>query len=166
MLFDGVNDHISVPDAAALDLGNTGTIGVWVRLDTVGRWHGVLAKGNANNDAVHNYALEITDTNAIRCILGNGTSFQLLDSTSNMVANQFTHLACTWDGTTVRLYINGALSNSATRVVTPVGNTSSLFVGQFGGNSDRLDGTIDEMRVYNQALTQAQIQTDMNTPIP
>jgi hypothetical protein len=38
-------------------------------------------------------------------------------------------------------------------------------VGQFGGNADPLDGVIDSVRIYNYALSQAQIQTDMNTPI-
>ena len=49
--------------------------------------------------------------------------------------------------------------------MTPVGNTSPLFIGQFGGNSDRLSGVIDEVRIYNRALSQAEIQFDMNTPI-
>jgi hypothetical protein len=66
----------------------------------------------------------------------------------------------------MNLYINGALNRSVARTVTPVGNTAQLFLGQFGGNKDQFDGTIDEVRIYNRALTQAEIQTDMNTPIP
>ncbi|MGH7393890.1 MAG: LamG-like jellyroll fold domain-containing protein, partial [Candidatus Rokuibacteriota bacterium] len=48
----------------------------------------------------------------------------------------------------------------------PAGNTAPLSIGQFGGNSDRLSGTIDEVRIYNRALSAAEIQQDLGTPIP
>jgi hypothetical protein len=74
-------------------------------------------------------------------------------------------LACTWNGTTLSLYIDGALNASTAQNLTPAGNTAPLFIGQFGGNSDRLSGIIDEVRIYNRALSQAEIQFDMNAPI-
>ena len=49
--------------------------------------------------------------------------------------------------------------------LTPAVNTSPLWIGQFGGNADRLDGIIDEIRIYNRALTQADVQSDMNRPL-
>ncbi|MGH7926233.1 MAG: LamG-like jellyroll fold domain-containing protein, partial [Candidatus Binatia bacterium] len=155
--FDGVNDFVSVADNATLDLSGAGTIEAWVKLDALGRWHSVIAKGNANSSAAHNYALEVTDSDRARCILGSGGSFRELDSTVSIVAGQFRHLACTWDGTTLSLYIDGTLNASVAQGLTPAGNTSPLFIGQFGGNSDRLDGTIDEVRIYNRALSQAEI---------
>ena len=163
--FDGLSDFVSVADNATLDLGGTGTIEAWVRLNALGLWHGVIAKGNINSDPAHNYALEITDANRVRCILGNGTGGQLLDSTITVTTGQFRHLACTWNGTTLSLYIDGVVNASTAQNLTPVGNTSPLFIGQFGGNSDRLSGIIDEVRIYNRALSQAEIQFDMNTPI-
>ena len=163
--FDGVNDFVSASDGASLDLGATGTLEAWVRLDAINRWHGVIAKGNANNDAVHNYALEITNVNRVRCILGSGGSSQKLDSTVTITTGQLRHYACTWSGTTLSLYIDGILNASAAQVVTPAANTAPLFVGQFGGNTDRLSGTIDEVRIYDRALAGSEIQADMNTPI-
>jgi hypothetical protein len=163
--FDGVNDFVSISDSASLDLGAAGTVEAWVRLNAANRWNGVLAKGNANDDAVHNYALEITNTNRVRCILGSGTAFQQLDSTITLGTGQFRHLACVWNATTLFLYVDGAVNTSAARTVTPAANTAPLFIGQFGGNADRLSGTIDEVRIYNRALSTAEIQTDMNTPV-
>jgi hypothetical protein len=164
--FDGVNDFVSVPDNATLDLGGTGTIEAWVRPNAINRWNSVVAKGNSNSDSAHNYALEITDANRARCVLGSGTAGRLLDSTVTIAAGQFRHLACTWNGTTLSLYIDGVLNNSTAQAITPGGNTSPLYIGQFGGNADRLNGTIDEVRIYNRALSQAEIQQDTNTPIP
>jgi hypothetical protein len=163
--FDGVNDFVTAPDSASLDLTTTGTIEAWVRLNAVGLWHGLIAKGNANTDSAHNYALEVTNGNRARCILGNGGTFQVLDSVLTLAAGTFRHLACTWNGTTLALYVDGALNASAAQTVTPAGNTAPLFLGQFGGNSDRLNGILDEVRIYSRALAVGEIQADMNTPI-
>jgi hypothetical protein len=48
----------------------------------------------------------------------------------------------------------------------PAGNTAPLYIGQYGGDVDRLDGMVDEVRIYNRALSATEIQQDMNTPIP
>ena len=163
---DGVNDHVRVSDSASLDLGRTGTVEAWVKLDTLKNWQTVVAKGNVNNDPSHNYAIQLDNSNRWICLLGNGSSRILLRSPSVPRTNQYYHLACSWDGSTVRLYIDGLLSVTATQLVTPAGNAAPLFMGQFGGDTDRLDGVIDEVRIYGRALSQAEVQNDMNTPIP
>ena len=163
---DGVNDHVRVSDSPSLDLGRTGTVEAWVKLDTLKSWQSVVAKGNVNNDPSHNYAIQLDNSNRWICILGNGSSRILLRSPSVPKTNQYYHLACSWDGSTVRLYVDGLLSVTATQLVTPAGNAAPLFIGQFGGDTDRLDGVIDEVRIYGRALSQAEVQNDMNTPIP
>ncbi len=162
--FDGIDDRVTVGSSSLLNL-TTGTVEAWVRLDTMGRWHGVVAKGNANSDASHNYAIEIDDSNFVNCLIGNGTSSNTVRSTTQIAGQQFQHVACTWDGSQLRLYINGALNRSVTQTMTPAGNSSPLYIGQYGGNVDRFDGVIDEVRIYNVALSLAQIQSDMNTPM-
>src|SRR5262249_8168492 len=67
---DGVNDNVTVANSASLALGNTGTMEAWVRLTSANRWNAIIAKGTANDDHVHNYGMEITDTNHFTCVLG------------------------------------------------------------------------------------------------
>jgi glucose/arabinose dehydrogenase len=162
--FDGIDDRVSIGSSAALNL-TTGTVEAWVRLDNLNRWHGVLAKGNVNSDPSQNYAIEVDDGNFVSCVIGNGTSSNVVKSTTQVAAQQFYHLACTWDGSQLRLYINGVLNRSVSQTITPASNSSPLFIGQYGGGVDRLDGVIDEVRIYGVALSQAQIQSDMNTPV-
>jgi fibronectin type 3 domain-containing protein/azurin len=163
--FNGTTNFVTIPDAASLDLGGTGTIEAWVKLTSINRWNAVMAKGNTNNDPAHNYAIDINTANRVICYVGNGSSAVLLTSTSALAANTFYHLACTWNGSTIALYINGNLNASVGQSITPAGNTSPLYIGQFGGNADRFAGIIDEVRIYNRGLTMSQVQQDMNTPV-
>ncbi len=164
--FDGANDHVRVADSASLDLGRTGTVEAWVKLDVLGRWQSVLAKGASNADAAHNYAIELDSSNRWICILGTGSSYILVRSPSQPNANVYYHVACTWDGTTARLYVDGNQVASSPQSVTPAANTAALWIGQFGGDADRLDGAVDEVRIYGRALSQTEVRNDMSTPIP
>jgi hypothetical protein len=72
----------------------------------------------------------------------------------------------TYDGTTMRMFVNG-VQVSAKAVSGAVAVSDGAL--RIGGNSiwgEYFRGLIDEVRVYNRALTAAEIQTDMNTPIP
>jgi hypothetical protein len=54
---------------------------------------------------------------------------------------------------------------SVAQSLTPAANSAPLYIGQFGGNTDRLHGVIDEVRIYNRALSPAEVQQAMNTPL-
>jgi hypothetical protein len=162
--FDGIDDNVAVSSTPLLGL-TAGTLEAWVRVDAVNRWSGVLAKGNTNSEAAHNYAIEIEPNNIVSCGIGNGSTFNVVRSTTQVTAQQFYHFACTWDGSQLRLYINGVLNSSVNQTITPAANSAPLFIGQYGGNVDRLAGVIDEIRIFNVARSQSQIESDMNTPI-
>jgi hypothetical protein len=85
--------------------------------------------------------------------------------TAALPAGTWSHLAVTYDRTTLRLYVNG--TQVASKAYTASIQTSANPV-QIGGDSlysQYFSGMIDEVRIYNVALTAAQIQADMNTPI-
>lgn len=153
-------------DTASLDLGASGTIEAWFKPAALNQWHGLVAKGGANDDNVHNYALEVDNANKARCIIGNGlNAVTLVSNTTLSSTASFYHLACVWNGTTVTLYINGAADNSTGQSLVPSANLSPLLVGQYGGGSDPAKGIIDDVRIYNKALTAADITSDMAAPV-
>jgi hypothetical protein len=79
--------------------------------------------------------------------------------------NTWTHLAVTYDGAMMHFYVNG--NETATKSVTGAIQTNSNPL-RIGGNvpyGQYFQGSIDEVRVYGRALSQAEIRTDMNTPI-
>lgn len=163
--FDGSSGFLSANNSATLGLGN-GTIAAWINLSSVNRWHGIIAKGNVNDDGhSYNYGMEITDSNVVTCFIGNGSSQNTVRSADTIPAGQFTHVACTWDGTNVKAYVNGVLDGTTAQTLTPITNSSPLYIGQYGGNVDRMLGTVDEVRIYNRALTSTEIQTVMGLPL-
>lgn len=155
----------TVTNIAALNLSNTGTVEAWVRLDSLNQWHGIIAKGDANLNSVHNYALEVDDQNRLMCILGSGGNTVFLSSSTQLAAGQLYHAACVWDGSNLQVLVNGVLDGSTPQTITPLANTAPLYIGQFGGNTDRLNGLVDEVRIYNRALSATEINNDKNTSL-
>jgi hypothetical protein len=164
--FNGTTSSSQTADANSLDLPASGTIETWVKLNAINTWHGLIGKGNANDNTTHNYALEINgSTNQAECSIGDGAAAIFADSTTVLTTGTFYHLACVWDGTNLKVYVNGALEHSTPQSITPAVNTSPLYIGQFGGGFDFLNGTMDDARIYNRALSVAEVTTDMNTSI-
>ncbi|MSU57823.1 MAG: tandem-95 repeat protein, partial [Pedosphaera sp.] len=100
---------------------------------------------------------------------GTASGFTVVFSSNSVPVNQWTYLAATYDGATLRMYVNGVLHNQTPFALSifpgtnalgiganvgglAAGNVSSPFVGLFVGK-------IDEPSLYNQALTAAKIQT-------
>ena len=85
--------------------------------------------------------------------------------TAALPANTWTHLAVTYDGSTVRLYVNGTQVGSVAHTGAIATSTNPLQIGGDSIYGQYFVGLIDEVRVYNTALTAVQIQADMTTPV-
>ena len=81
--------------------------------------------------------------------------------TAALAANAWTHLASTYDGANLRLYVNGTLVKTLAQTGNIAASTGAL---RFGGNAiwgEWFAGSLDDVRIYNKALTAAEIQADM-----
>lgn len=165
LAFSGTGQYATTPHAADLSLGSTGTLEAWVSLAALNRWHGILSKGTANSNESHTYALEVTDANRPICAIGTGAAYNEAASSAALSLDTWYHLACVWNGATLALYVNGAQVASTAQTLTPVANSTPLSLGQFGNGFDLLHGQLDDVRIYNLALTGEQILTDMQTPV-
>src|SRR5262249_23644371 len=144
--FNGTNARVNIPDAASLHLTTAMTLEAWVNPSAVSRdWRDVVYKGNDN------YYLSATSTNSSSPGGGGiaGGAYAEAVGTGALPLNTWTHLAATYDGATMRLYVNGALA------ATKAGSGSLLTSPdqlQIGGDSiygQYFQGLIDEVRVYN-----------------
>ena len=156
--FNGTSARVTVPNSSSLQLTTAMTLEAWVRPTTVSAaWRDVIYKGNDN------YYLEGTSTNG-GAPAGGGT-FGEAHGTAALTVNTWSHLAVTYDGSTIRLYVNAVEVSSQSRPGTIQASTNPL---EIGGNSFYVQywsGQIDEVRVYRVVRTAAEIQSDMNTPV-
>lgn len=157
--FNGTNALVTINNAASLQLTSGMTLEGWVYPTTIGnKWRDVIYKGD------NNYYLEGSSNNSRRPALG-GTFGTPIYGTAALTANTWTHLAGTYDGATMRLYVNGVQVASRTQTGAIATSTNPLQIGGDSIYGQYFAGRIDEVRVYNRALSPAEIQGDMNTPL-
>ena len=161
LVFNG-SSAVTIPDAASLDLTTGMTLEAWVFPTTTSGVRDILIKEGANVDIYNLYACNWRGLPESNVFVGG--SNRTAEGTA-LSANVWTHVAGTYDGATLRLFLNGVQVSS-----TPFSGLIATSGGalRIGGNSiwgEYFQGRIDEVRIYNRPLSQAELQTDMNTPV-
>lgn len=157
--FNGTSNWITVNDSASLDLTTGMTVEAWVYPTvSLSNWATVLMKEQPGFATYWLYAND--DTNHPANVVAVGGTFRQLSAGPHLPTKTWTHLAATYDGTTQKLYINGELVGSRPQAGTMAVSNGKLRIG---GNSiwgEYFTGHIDEVRIYNRALAQAEISAD------
>jgi hypothetical protein len=159
--FDG-GDYIQVADSNDLDFTDDFTISAWVaRSGGVNEY--IVSKTDDSSDG--GYALLIGNLGEVYCRTVNGsghndsytaTGFVLADSTWH-------HLAATRAGTSCRVYVDGIdRTNTAATHTTLTANAKTLRIGTQPAGGNYTVGKIDDVKVYNYALTSTEIKADYN----
>jgi concanavalin A-like lectin/glucanase superfamily protein/Big-like domain-containing protein len=169
MSFDGINDLLTVAPHGSLNASQV-TVEAWVLPVDPSGWRDVLLKQLSNNGAAGLtyalYANSDTDGGVGAYIRPSGmSSDQHVASVDRLPAGEWHHIAMTYSGTILRLYVDGI--EVANRRANTALSTSSLplFIGGNKLWGEFFKGTIDEVRVYNRALSEGEIVVDMFTPI-
>ncbi len=158
--FNGLNAMVTVADTVALDLTSM-TLEAWVKPTTApaSGWRTLILKESTGALAYSLYANDAAQRPRIELSSGLSTSGAAGLSTA------WTHVAGTHDGATLRLYVNGVQVSSIASPGFVAVSTGALRIGGNTVWSEWFDGLIDEVRIYNRALTPIEIQSDMNTPV-
>ena len=152
-LFDGDNDYIEINHSSSLNITQSITISYWVKMETSGPYyfpyhiiekHGCWGSGQRDNDI--NWGV-MTD---------NGDFFTWALSFD---FNQWYNLTMKYDGLNVSIYVNGQLYDSEPASGSIKTNTNKVYISRYdqGGNY-YFDGTLDDFRIYNRALSESEIQ--------
>jgi hypothetical protein len=160
--YDGINDRITVPHHVTLTPSNALTVESWVNPSALSGVRSVATKERASSIAYALYAHNSTNRPRARLFT---TSDLTTDGTAALPLNAWSHLAMTWDGTTLRLYVNGLQVSSRAVGGALASGTGPLSLGGTSTGSQWFSGRIDEVRVYNRALTAAEVTADMNTSV-
>jgi hypothetical protein len=166
--FDGNDDWVDCGYDASLQLtGGAITLEAWIKADTwrSNIWEGsIIEKEQASPD--NGYMLRCGDNGSANFIIGNN-GWSEITASNVMELGRWHHLAGVYDGSMQYLYVDGQLAASRSNTNGIGATLVQLYLGSSYLYNDRtFDGMIDEVRIWNTARSQAQIQASMNDTIP
>jgi PKD repeat protein len=165
----GAGSLVTIADSPSLDLTAELTLEAWVYPRSYdGSWMNIMIKPNGD------------PASANPCFILNGStppslapSFFVSPATNNVTAgsqlplNEWSHLAATYDGMLMRLFVNGVEVSSQQLTGPLVTSADSLTIGGNSFSGHNWSGMLDEVRIYGRALNQSEIQFDMtNSVVP
>ncbi len=160
--FDGASDYVATDNLFIS--GNTFTLEAWIYARTFN------GSGDANISQLivggdENALLRIgdagIDNNQPQFVVLVGGAHQRLDANTHMAANRWYHMAGVYDGSSMKLYINGMLDNSLAQSGNIDETTNTLILAGNTDNTRMLDGRMDEVRIWSNARTAEQIRENM-----
>ena len=161
---NGTGDYAIVSDSSILEPKNI-TISTWLYFDTIiDTW---LVSKQQSSGAEYNYGYLMradSPSDTVFCRFGYGTGAYNSGSVS-IVPNEWTHVVCTYeDAKGGSIYKNGELINeySATESLDYTSVNDLGILGHYTGSFSSLDGRVDEVKIYNYALTPAEVKQEYN----
>lgn len=167
MNFTGANYYANATSTVGNITTNQVTVAGWVYPYSTGSIMTLISNdrdcGGCGSYKGYGLQMYYGGTTVFRIWNDDGTGPRSTASANNPAANEWTHLAGTFDGTTIRLYKNGVQISSSTSVGNGTLGYPATFdtkIGQLGccSGTHTMNGKIDEVRVYSRALTATEIK--------
>ncbi len=163
--FDGVDDLVTVPSDPSLDITDELTLTAWVKVRSFENWEGIITKGTTKTS----YGLNVWGDGTIRLTANwgsptGGVGIGAWNSTLTLSADTWHHVAATYDGQTIRFYVDGVEDSRKPTPTLTFGVTAEPLTlgGDLPGVAEYLDGSLDDARVYPRALSASEVQTLFN----
>jgi len=157
--FDGENSSIISNDNDLYDLKSSFTFSAWIKPET-NKAYIIQKKMDYNGGGPYSFDFF---PGKLRIILYFSPSdYFVLEGNSPIVTNTWQYVAATWDGNSVRLYLNGKLDKESILTQKSILNSSKpLGIGLYQWNPTRFSfkGAMDNLEIYNVALPQSVIET-------
>ncbi len=147
--FDGTDDEITIPDDNSLDFTTDVTASVWIYMDDVSGWQSFIHK---NTDTASHAEVYFEQNNGI---LHNYNTINT--GTAVLTTGQWHHIAYTADATNETLYVDGQNVAQESREFGGMSNNNTMYIGGSGGGGEQVDGRMDEIAMWNRALSPTEI---------
>ena len=164
LTFDGTNDYVDCGNTASLSaIGGTTNITVsgWACYTTYsgggGQAYSVMTvKGNPWTWLLEN------PTNTFRFRITAGGSDAFVADTSTHLLNTWYNVVGTYDGSNMRIYVNGVLKNTQAQTGTLGTNSETAKIGTYQGTNYNLTGRVSNISIYNRTLSTAEVSQNFN----
>lgn len=163
--FDGVDDYVSVADNSLLNQTTNLSISCWINfnVDSINNRIIFCGKGTGVNDATTQYWLEKLSDNTINFYCSITSFGRYLNSNFIVTNNLWYNIVATYDGSVMRIYVNGLLRNSLNIAGSVTITDTILGIGRLGTLPFLYSNVlISNFYFYSRALTNVEIQQNYN----
>jgi Concanavalin A-like lectin/glucanases superfamily len=161
--FEGGTKCVSVADSPELRFSEEFTLEAWVRPEGTIAEDPVVVRESSGKDAF-GLGLGSREEGEAEGFIGEGSGSKAAVGGEEIREYEWVHLAATWDGSKIRLYVDGELADTETATGPPASGEGSLKIG-CDGPDGQFTGRVDEVRAYNRTLDGAEVDADMESPI-
>ncbi|MHC4546533.1 MAG: LamG domain-containing protein, partial [Planctomycetota bacterium] len=152
--FDGTNDYVDCGDTASLQItGNAISLAAWVKYETAEAAEGGIVMKTTDDWWADGYGLYVY-SGAIKFYVYDWTVAAYKSFTAD---NQWHHVAGTYDGSNVRIWVDGVEGTPYSFTYGMNSAANSLQIGRGASNAYNFAGALDDVRLYNAVLTEADI---------
>ena len=154
LMFGGINDNVNIPNASNLNVSDEITIMVWVKTQE-NKTAKIAQKGDYDGHSVYQDIW-----NGWKCNIRLATNFShsINWGAGIPVLNEWYHIALTYNGESLRFFVNGELKNQKEVSGDLKINNRDFSIGSDNGAQKFFNGSIDDVRMYGSALNQTEIQ--------
>jgi hypothetical protein len=158
--FDGINDNVLIPNSDNLNLENDMALEAWIYINNYEpeSYNGIIAKYNVNGGyllTVDNFENNIT---RIKFFLRtNSTYHRFVTSDNSLLLNKWYHIVGVLDNNIMNLYVNGVKQAEQVEFTKPFYSNEDVKIGIYNHSNWGFDGIIDEVSIYDEALTESEI---------
>lgn len=172
--FDGSDDRVDIADSADLDLtGGSFTISAYIRPTSWGQNlqgrivdHGGGSSGNTGWVLGLENKQSKGSPHSLRLQINNSKSFNTIASPGAITLNEWQHVAATLDAGTLTFYVDGQIVGTSTGVPTPAARNTDVRIGLRSTDTKRaFEGDIDDVQIWDRALSQIEIQQMMGSEL-
>lgn len=156
------SDNIELPGTSDINFSGTGfTLSAWVNFSGAagaGNNYPIISKHNCGEQS--GYILMLYNSKLTFWLAGSA-GYNVLSTTDDYTDNSWHQVTAVYDGITQYIYVDGVLKNSIAFSYNTF-NTANLALGGYNGCNGGFNGKVDEVKIFNLALTANEIQSEYN----
>lgn len=159
--FNGTTDYVEVPYTAVHNPSSNFTLEAWAYVTGgAGTYRAVITSRDASSS--RGYIIYAGSNDQWQFWTGRSPSagWNQLDSNVAVTLNQWTHIVGTFDGSVMKIYINGVLANTSSGITFSPNSVKPFRIGADGTGGQYFPGQVDDVRIYNTMRTASQIVSD------
>ncbi|MBX7168041.1 MAG: LamG domain-containing protein [Pirellulales bacterium] len=155
LAFNGKSNYVSISSQACFQVTQAFSISAWIKVSTWGTGDDVDTILRKGDDGPNNWQLAVEDGHLALALDGKDGSNTA--GNTSLTAGRWTFVVGTWDGSYVRLYVDAVLDNTPVARAAPIStDTREVYLGGHS-SGDLSEGLFDDVRFYNHALSQLEI---------